>query len=474
MLQNLDCTDASMIAARWPNQTVQVARRILRTMAVLGFAMALSHCATYHPLPLAKETHALSSTEAAVLTQAASTIDRTYLKPLRLTLDAPLDLNAIAVIAVLNNPELQSLRARAGVAEAQVFAARLLPDPALSGGFDPLLSGPDPMAAILGQLTVDLAALRSRQVTLASEQASSQAVRLDLAWMEWQTAGQARLLAIRTLALGQVAALAEESRKSADAQVLTHSRATQRGDLREADGAALRSAAMDASTLASTANHELAAARLDLARVLGLTSGAQLQLSAPSERVLKPLPDAENLSQIAISQRLDLRALAAGYASQEAVVHKAVLDQFPNLSLTVTGQRDTSGNVLLGPSVAFTLPLWNRNRGGIAVAEATRAALKAEYSARMDQTRSEVTNAVETLGAARRQHRDLELAIPALSLAVQRARAAASRGDLNPSLVAINEQALRDKRIQLVHLKQSESEQWVSLELLTGVPEENW
>jgi len=183
---------------------------------------------------------------------------------------------------------------------------------------------------------------------------------------------------------------------------------------------------------------------------------------------------AEKLSQIAISQRLDLKALAAGYASQEALVHKAVLDQFPNLSLTLTGQRDTSGNVLLGPSVAFTLPVWNRNRGGIAVAEATRAALKTEYSSRIEQTRAEVTKAVETLAMARRQHRDLELAVPALEQAVQRARAAASRGDLNPALVAINEQALRDKRIQLVQLKQSESEQRVSLELLTGVPEENW
>jgi len=100
--------------------------------------------------------------------------------------------------------------------------------------------------------------------------------------------------------------------------------------------------------------------------------------------------------------------------------------------------------------------------------------LKTEYSSRIEQTRAEVTKAVETLAMARRQHRDLEIAVPALAQAVQRARAAASRGDLNPALVAINEQALRDKRIQLVQLKQSEFEQWVSLELLTGVPEENW
>ena len=55
-----------------------------------------------------------------------------------------------------------------------------------------------------------------------------------------------------------------------------------------------------------------------------------------------------------------------------------MLEQFPNLSLTLAHARDTSDNKTLGPAIGFTLPLWNRNRGGIAVAKATREQLRAE------------------------------------------------------------------------------------------------
>ena len=144
----------------------------------------------------------------------------------------------------------------------------------------------------------------------------------------------------------------------------------------------------------------------------------------------EPALDAESLFNLAVAQRLDLRALQAGYAAQEAAVHKAVLDQFPNLALTITGTRDSSDNRLLGPAVNFTLPLWNRNRGGIAVAEATRAALKAEYEARIFQTRAEISAAVSGLEVARKQRTDLSGGLPELERFAAAARRAADQGDL--------------------------------------------
>ena len=48
--------------------------------------------------------------------------------------------------------------------------------------------------------------------------------------------------------------------------------------------------------------------------------------------------DRARLFAIAQTNRTDLKALAAGYASQEAAVRKAIIDQFPTLALTVTGQ----------------------------------------------------------------------------------------------------------------------------------------
>ena len=43
-----------------------------------------------------------------------------------------LDIDSVAILAVLNDPELKAVRVRAGVARAQLFAAGLLPDPQLS------------------------------------------------------------------------------------------------------------------------------------------------------------------------------------------------------------------------------------------------------------------------------------------------------------------------------------------------------
>ena len=63
-----------------------------------------------------------------------------------------------------------------------------------------------------------------------------------------------------------------------------------------------------------------------------------------------------NCFEIARANRTDIKALQAGYDSQEAAVRKAILDQFPTLGLTVNASRDTSGNFILGPAIDFTLP----------------------------------------------------------------------------------------------------------------------
>ena len=91
------------------------------------------------------------------------------------------------------------------------------------------------------------------------------------------------------------------------------------------------------------------------------------------------------------------RRCAPGYDSQKAAVRKAMMDAFPSLQLTVGRARDTANNQTIDPAVNFTLPLFNRNRGGIAVAKATRAQLRAEYAARLFAARADIAELVGTL-----------------------------------------------------------------------------
>lgn len=175
-----------------------------------------------------------------------------------------------------------------------------------------------------------------------------------------------------------------------------------------------------------------------------------------------------------MERRLDLQALRAGYGAAEADLHKAVLEQFPNLSLGLAYARDTSDNKTLGPAIGFTLPLWNRNRGGIAVAKATREQLHAEYAARLFQTRAEIDTVIGELETLRAQREQLRAHMPALRDYADSAARAARRGDLAPAAAETAAQALRDRRLSLLQLDQQIAEQTIALELLSGGPAEGW
>ncbi|TPG38671.1 TolC family protein [Sphingomonas koreensis] len=438
----------------------------------LAGALMLAACTTYSPQPIDDDPAILSEPTAAALSEAAATIDRPYLIPTAIDLGAPLDANAVATIAVIANPDLKAMRARAGVSDAQAFAARLLPDPSFSIGASPVLAGPDPFVDLASALGLDINALRTRRVQRAQAAAQAKQVRLDLAWAEWQTAGQARIQTVRIQSLEHSVAIDRASYAVGRSLLDRTLHAAGRGDLSADQVQAARVSAFDAQAALRTAERDLAAARFDLTKLLGLLPTTQITL-APEPLPAAP-PEAASLFALAKEKRADLLALQAGYAAQEAAVHKAILDQFPNLTLTVNASRDSSANTLLGPAVDFTLPLWNRNRGGIAIERATRAALKVEYDARLFQARAEIAAAVGGINVARRQREAIDHDLPALETFAAASRKAANRGDLSLATAETAEQALRDKQALLAQSDQDIAEQTIALELLTGTPKEAW
>ncbi len=437
--------------------------------------LPLGACAHFEPRPLAADpmsAPALQAPIADLLSRDAAHIDRPYLKPVALDLSAPLDPNGIAILAVISNPDLKAQRARAGVRDAQVFAAGLLPDPSFSFGVDHILSGSDPLDNIAGALGFSLNALRTQKVQRAQAVAEARQVRLDLAWAEWQTACNARLQAVRVLALEQALANAATSADASEALLGRYLKAAGRGDIAPDQVQSSRIAALDAQSNFRSAQTNLATARSELHRLLGLPPAYALRLAPAPLPAL--VPDADRLLTLALTGRDDLAALRAGYDAQEAAVRRAILDQFPTLDLTISGARDTGGNKLIGPSIGFTLPLWNRNRGGIAVAEATREALRQEYDARLFQTRADIAAAASGLAIARQQYALLRAGMPALATFALASRRAAQRGDLALATAEVAEQSLRDRQLLLLQSEQAIAEQTIALELLVGAPQEAW
>ncbi len=441
-----------------------------RLVLSAGLAALLAGCATYKAAPLPTAPAAFPGQDD--LNAAAARLKSSRLRPVTIDLGQPLTPDELALIAVIASPALKAARAKAGVAAAQAFQAGLLPDPTLSLGIDRPYAGPDTITALSSALGFDLSSLYEHKVIKAQADAAAEQAHLDLAWQEWQTAGQARLLAARIIALEAQQALAVRARKAADEMLRRVLDATARGDLKADDLEPRRIAAAEAADRARNGEKDLVAARGDLNKLLGLAPDIALVLAAP--RPPAAAPDAGRLFEIAKSGRLDLAALRSGYASEDAKLRQAILEQYPKLNLTVNHARDTAGVKSIGAAIDFTLPLWNRNRGAIAVETATREQLRAEYGQRLSDTRAEIAALIDNITILRRQRADIEAQTAPLRTLAEATEAAARRGDLADSVADSARQSVIDKEIALAAIDQAVAEQDVTLELAVGTLRETW
>lgn len=438
-------------------------------------AWVLTSCASYHPQPLSgPDVEAqLQSLDRAELSRGTSQLKHPLLKPIELDFTQPLTADELAAIAVIANPDLRALRAKQGVADAQVFESGLLPDPQLSVGFDKVLSPADPSqtTAYAGSLSLDiLGALVTRHADRRIKQTAAAQVRHDIAWAEWSTAGQARILARRWFYQAQALTLTREAWTSAENALQRALTAAQARDIKGDELETRRIAAADAREKARAAEHDAEATRLDLNQLLGFKPQESLSLASPPElREWRGL-DAQALFATARRERLDLKALEQGYESQEATLYRAVLGQYPRFGITLNRARDTSDVHTFGPAVNFDLPLWNRNRGAIATAKADRAQLRAEFIARLHQTRAEIASLVAALDRDERARIALRAQLPDIERTASVFAAAAARHDVTQTDAEAARAAAIDKQLALLSLEQSCAEQRIALALATGAP----
>ena len=356
-----------------------------------------------------------------------------------------------------------------GIASAQAFAAGLLPDPQLSFGNDfPKGSGNGVTSAFSLGLSEDITALLTRSLRMAAARNQADQVNLELLWAEWQTVAQARLLFDQVLTLRAqharleieqlaLAAVEHDIRTALNAENLTYDSASAGlnagADLRKrlADGAiALHQAESDLHMLLSLAP----TAPLDLV-------GTLYQVAPTPEQVQQALLDLPR-------RRPDLLALQAGYQSQEAKLRGAVLAQFPALSIGINTARDTTPIYTNGYSIGITLPLFDRNRGNIAIEQATRQQLKDAYEARVLSTRSDMQRLLTDLATTQQQHSVLTAHARQLDVAGNAAEHAWQTGLLDwPTYLAIRSNAL-SVDLDLLDLQQRQATQAIALQALLG------
>jgi outer membrane protein TolC len=422
-----------------------------RTGPLLLLAM-LAACATAGPRPLPTAPSTLASTAGLKVDPA-----KLRLAPLKRIVVDPrdgLDPDEIAVLAVLNSPQLRARRAAAKVSQAQVFSAGLLPDPQITAGAD-FPATPGATLAYAVSAAIDIQALIARSAALAAAKGTARQADLDLLWAEWQAAQQARQLAWTALTDEARAKLLRSVRDQARDRYEKSRAAMARGDVSGPAAASDLAVEMDAQAQLTTAEHDAAKARLDLNAMLNLEPQVRAPLVfGPAPSTYGPDAIAAAARQVA-DRRPDLLALQAGYAAQNAKLRQAILTQFPLLNVAGNHARDNSAIASNGVAGTFALPIFNGNRGQVAIEKATREQLHAEYQARLDQTQAEIAAAQAEIASLRGALGELEVSVPRLEALARQARAAYDRGDIDSATYltlvqnALTRRAdLEDKRLQ--------------------------
>jgi outer membrane protein TolC len=432
----------------------------------LLLALGVSGCATYTRLPLGGGQGAASVMQLQAPTAAMPVpLAATH----RFDPSDGLDVTEVAMLAVTNSPSLKVRRDESGVADAQAFAAGLLPDPQLSLSADfPRHAGTGLTTAYSFGLNEDIGALLMRSSRRAAARSQVGRVNLDLLWAEWQTVAQARLLFDQVLNLRtQQARLASEQMALDQVTPYIHA-ALAAGNLTYDSASAGLNAAADVRKQQADNAVALHQADSDLHVLLGLAPTAPLELVGAPYRVA---PTSAQLQQALADlprRRPDLLALQAGYQSQEAKLRGAVRAQFPALTIGFNTARDTSAVYSNGLAIGIALPLFDRNRGNIAIERATRQQLHDDYAARVLSTRSDMQRITRDLATLDHQLAGLDAHARQLGQARASAEHAWQAGTLDwPTYLAIRANAL-GADLDLLAARQERARQSIALEALLG------
>jgi outer membrane protein TolC len=432
-----------------------------RAIEIAVLCLALVGCTTYEPMPLDTTIHFAHSLSELRTTPAGSTqsaVDIT--KPLRLA--------DIAFLAVANNPDLIAARTERGIDEAQLIQAGLLPNPSLAASYGFLISGPASFDAWSLGLTEDLKAIITSFPQKESARYALFQADAEELWKEWELITKASLLYVDVVEgekLGKVVGGAREVfRERYDRSM----RALDQGNTDLTAATPDIAALSDIEKQYSDAERTQLGKRDDLNALLGLAPDVTLTLA---ENVDLPAIDhakAEALLTDLPQRRPDLVALQLGYKSEEAKLRAAIWGQFPALTFGGTGASDTSHVVSAGPQITLDLPIFNRNQGNIAIEQATRKKLYAEFNARQTATIIEIEASLAEEALLERQMSDSTAKLPAANRAATFAENAYRAGNIDARGYADLMLVRMSKQQEIIGIEQAIFEHRVAVAGLLG------
>lgn len=439
--------------------------------------LALTGCQTYQPSPLDLDaTRAAwldrSPTDASVrefaaaleLAERSGTLEPTPFDP-----SDGLTLAEAEAVALAFNPDLRQARLEANVTRATAAHAGLWQDPMLGADMEHIFSGAggdNPWVVgstlaltvpISGRLQAEKqragAELASELDRLVAREWATRAALREL-WIEWSAACMhAELSADLIARLRDVAALADLQEQA--------------GSMTRIDARLFRVqlAGREADQIAAVARaREL---ELHLRSMLGIAPETPLTL-VPTVALAPRAARPEDLQTLLDASNPELSAVRAAYEASEQSLRVEVRKQYPDLTIGPgfgTDQGDS--RVLLG--VSLPIPLWNRNRQGIAEASAAREVARGRFETTYERLASQLAIALTRYDAGKEQRRIIEATV--LPLADEQeadVRRVATIGRIDPLMLLQSLETLHDAKVRLLDARAAESTGAARLDELIG------
>jgi outer membrane protein TolC len=370
-----------------------------RVPAILAAALILSACATrsYEPQPLTADGVAatLRSREA---TEAGL---RAFLERHNYAVERwPLprwDLAGLTLMAVYFNPAMDVARANLDLQEAGKITAGQRPNPAVAPRLEhhsELKSGTPWSVGIALDVPFETGGKREARIDRA--EALSEEARLAVGSAAWDVRSRLRERFIDAFAAVKETELLRRELEARNQEVALLERRQALGEASPSEASLARLRQREVRLALDTAEGSIATTRAGLADAIGVPYAAAERLSIPFDELAdaKPTPlPADTVQQTAQKNRLDIQEGLQRYAAAEAALREEIAKQFPDITLSpelLWDQADWVKSV----GAAVLAPLFHRNEGPIAEAEARRkltaANLKSLLAAVMGQV-SETT-----------------------------------------------------------------------------------
>ncbi len=371
--------------------------------AVLLFSVLVftSACAAYRPKPLAPRGMA-SEFEARRLDSpdVKEFLGRNLKHEVLPWPPAAWDLPMLALAALYYHPDMDVARARWGTAEAGIITAGGRPNP--GAGFSPGYNFNPPAGIspwILSfSLDVPLETAGKRGYRIARAEHLSEAARLNIAEAAWKVASRLRSRFLDLFAAERSEEILRNTAEDLERLVSAEERLFKAGEVSRFEVTQARISLDETALSLKESEKKQAESQAGLADAIGVP-GSALDGVKLSFGLFDRLPStadqlpARELVRTALSNRPDILAMLAEYAAAQSALQLETARQYPDISLGPAYTWDEGENKwFLG--LTLPLPVFNRNQGPIAEAEARRTETEARFASLQDRVIGEVGQAL--------------------------------------------------------------------------------